>query len=350
VLHEYFSEAFSTYLDAEQDGYAEERFYTVAHYSVQVRFARPALVDVLSPALEHLRSEPVSVTALTVCIWDDVSTKKRIPAFPWKDKASITQFVEGTNPVICFKDDRFLGAYHIGTKMLSMLDTQQNTAILWVPDADKIPYYERSSPLRIIFQWWAKKRGLQLVHAGAVGINRTGVLLAGEGGSGKSTTAINCLNAGLSYVSDDYCLVGMESDPYAHSIYCSAKIGWNDLQRFPKFASAVDRSDDNHEDKALLILNKQYHQKIVRGFSIRAILVPRIAGSAKTIVTPISARQGLMALAPSTIFQLRGAGQRDLSFIAELTRIIPSFLLELGTDYNNIPDIVLNVLKSFNEN
>jgi len=322
----------------------------VAHYAVRLRFAGSALVDVLSPALEHLRTEPVPAPALTVCIWDGASTKRNIPPFPWKDNASITHIIEGTNPAICFKDDRFLGAYYIGTKMFSMLDTQQNTAIFWVPDADKIPYYERSSPIRFIFQWWAKKRRLQLMHAGAVGIDRTGVLLAGEGGSGKSTTALICLNAGLSYVSDDYCLVEMEPDPYVHSIYCSAKMSWNDVRRFPYFTPAVECSGNNHEDKALLLLNKQYPQKIVRGFPIRAILVPRIVGSAKTTVTPISARQGLMALAPSTIFQLRGADQGDLSFIAELTRIIPSFLLELGTDYNSIPEIVSDVLKRLNDN
>jgi hypothetical protein len=51
-----------------------------------------------------------------------------------------------------------------------------------------------------------------------------------------------------------------------------------------------------------------------------------------------------MALAPSTIFQLRGAGQADLTFMAALTRLIPSFILELGIDTSNIPNIILDLL------
>jgi hypothetical protein len=67
-------------------------------------------------------------------------------------------------------------------------------------------------------------------------------------------------------------------------------------------------------------------------------------GLKRTKLTPASPRNGLMALAPSTIFQFRGASQEDLTCMAKLTRLIPSFFLELGKDTNNIPDIILDLL------
>jgi hypothetical protein len=348
LLLSYFNEAFKVFADATKNTSAVDQCYTIANHTVRLRFAGQTLLDALAPALEHLVAESVSGEALTVCLWDSASTKTLFPPFPWEENATIaTTFQnpnEGTNPVIYFKDERILGAYQIGTKTLSMLDTKRNIALFWVPDAGRITYYERSSPLRTIFQWWAKKYSLQLLHAGAVGTNAGGILLVGEGGSGKSTTALACLDSELSYVSDDYCLLDMDSHPYAHSVYCSAKIGREGIARFPYLVSAVEDKERLQEEKALLFLNKHWPEKISRGFPVRSLLVPRITNSEKTRLTPASPRNALMALAPSTIFQLPGAGQEDLTFMAELTRCIPSFFLELGKDVDSIPDIILDAL------
>jgi hypothetical protein len=136
----------------------------------------------------------------------------------------------------------------------------------------------------------------------------------------------------------------MDSHPYAHSVYCSAKIDREGVERFPYLASVVENKERLHEEKALLFLNRHWPEKISKRFPIRALLVPRITNGEKTRLTSASPRNALMALAPSTMFQLRGASQGDLTFMATLTRLIPSFFLELGKDTNNIPDIILDLL------
>ena len=325
MLLSYFNDAFKNFSDAAKNATPVDQYYAIANNPVQLRFATSRLARALSPALDHLVGEHVLSPSLTVCLWDNAAAKDPMPPFPWKELAPGTPNIEsaneGTNPVIYFYDERIRGAYQVGTDTLSMMDTKLNTAIFWVPDVFKISYYERSSPLRTIFQWWAKKHSLQLVHAGAVGTNKGGVLLAGESGSGKSTTALTCLDSGLSYVSDDYCLVGMDPHPYAHSVYCSAKIDREGLQRVPDLASVVENKERLHEEKALLFLNRHWPKKISKGFPIRALLVPRITNGEKTRLIPASPRTGLMALAPSTMFQLRGASQGDLTFISV---ILPS--------------------------
>lgn len=350
MLFSYFNDVLRIFSNAEQNGHVVDRFYKIAHHSVRLRFTGQILADVLSPSLEHVSTESVSLPSLTACLLDMASANAVLPPFPWEEntsmKKNIQSAVEGTNPVIYFKDERILGAYQIGTKALSMLDTRLNQAVFCMPDARSITYYERSAPLRTIFQWWAKINNLQFVHAGAVGIDGCGVLLAGQGGSGKSTTALNCLSSGLCYVSDDYCVVEMGARPYAHSIYCSAKVDTDGMNRFPGLASVAENTRSMNEEKFLLLLNKQYSEKIVKGFSVCAIVIPRVGGFAKTRLIPVSSSKGLMALAPSTIFQMRGANQADLTFMAELTRIVPNFLLELGEDTDRVPEIILNLLSN----
>ncbi len=351
MLISYFNDVLRIFSNAEQNGHVTDRFYKIAHHSVRLRFTGQILVDVLSPSLEHVSTESVPLPSLTVCLLDVASANAVLPPYPWDENAAmkknIQRAVEGTNPVVYFKDETILGAYQVGTKTLSMLDTQLNKAIFCVPDAREITYYERSAPLRTIFQWWAKENNLQFVHAGAVGINGRGVLLAGQGGSGKSTTALNCLSSGLNYVSDDYCVVEMGARPYAHSVYCSAKIDTDGMKRFPVLASVAENTRSMNEDKFLLLLNKQYSEKIVQQFSICALVIPRVGGFAETRLIPVSSGKGLMALAPSTIFQMRGANQADLTFMAGLTRRLPSFLLELGEDAERVPGIILNLLSNY---
>ena len=348
MLLSFFNAALKIFADAAKHNFPIDHYYAVANNPVQLRFATTGLARVLSPALDHLAAECVPSPSLTVCLWDSASTKKHIPPFPWERNAPMGSGIqtskEGTNPAIYFKDDRIRGAYQIGTKTLSMLDTKSNTAIFFVPDFGKIPYYDMAKPLRAIVQWWAAQFGLQLLHAGAVGNSKAGILLVGGSGSGKSTTALACLDSELSYVSDDFCLVSMDSDPYAHSVYCSAAIDRGTVQRFPHLVSAIEHDEGLCEEKVILFLNKHWPKKISLGFSVRSLLVPRITNAEKTSLTPASPRSAFMALAPSTIVQLRGAGQEDLTLMAELTRRIPSFFLELGQDVGNIPDIIFDVL------
>ena len=87
-----------------------------------------------------------------------------------------------------------------------------------------LPYWETAAPFRILFHWWSQSFGGQISHAAAVGRDGKGVLLAGRGGSGKSTTAICCVDAGMEYVGDDYVLLTRTPTPTAHSLYNSAKI------------------------------------------------------------------------------------------------------------------------------
>ena len=70
----------------------------------------------------------------------------------------------------------------------------------------------------------------------------------------------------------------------------------------------------------------------------------RIAGRSDTALRAAAPADLLRALAPSTALQLRGADQRDLSFLAELARRLPGYVLEVGTDPTQIAPALAELL------
>lgn len=336
----FFRAAYQAFQRAERAaGGSSDRFYIIGGYAIRLRFAGSALTPLITPALEHLPSAPRAPPALTICIWDDVSTCTRMPPAPWAAHDYIAR-----GEVNGFNDDRIRTAFDVGGEVLSMLDTGSNLAVYWTRDARQLPWYESGAPLRAILHWWMRNQGLQLVHAGAIGNKKGGVLLVGKGGSGKSTTALSSLGSELSYASDDYCLLKTDPEPYVHSIYNSGKINAEDIGRFPYLRPALANGRRLGAEKALYFVYKYAPQKVSVGFPIRAVLLPRVTRLPNTTLKKISSSASLLALAPSTIFQLCGAGDEAFRTLSKLVRQAPSYVLNVGTDLSQIPGTILTLL------
>jgi hypothetical protein len=191
------------------------------------------------------------------------------------------------------------------------------------------------------------------VHGGAVGEDGSGVLLVGRGGSGKSTTSLLCLNAGMLYAGDDYCAVDCAVDRsgpfYLHSLYNTAKLLPRDLDGFPELRPRIWNPQslvENSSDKATFFLSDVAPGRMSSGFQLRALLIPRVTAQTGTCVTPCSPLEALAAMAPSTVAQLPNAGQPDMERMAAIAAGLPAFILHLGSDSAQIPDAVRNVLRS----
>ncbi|MBC8103767.1 MAG: serine kinase, partial [Cytophagales bacterium] len=308
--------------------------YTVGGSLVRLCFAGPALLGRVTPALEHLATIPGSDPALTVCLWDSQSTGVPLPA---PDRLPVEPGGAG--------DRSGAVAVHYGVSgALSLYDAGQHLAVFWVENAEWLPTYECGAPLLTIFHWWLRTQGCQVVHSAAVGTDEGGVLLVGKGGSGKSTTAAACLGSTLRYAGDDYCAVRLAPSPRVHSLYSSGKVCAPDVPRYPHLESALSNRARLGEEKALYYLAPHLPDALSQGFPLHAILLPRVTGSPETRAIRISPAAGLLALAPSTLFQLPGAGSDDFERLSALVRQVPSYALELGTDRAAIPGVILRVL------
>lgn len=337
----FFEDVSISFLRAENAaGGSLVRAFRIGGLEVRLRFAGAALEPLLTPALRHLSVEPVHSPALTVCLFDTESTGVEPPSPPWSSEGYIARGdVQGGS------DARFQTGYNVGTGVLSLLDVDRNLAVYWVRSARQVPYWETGAPLRTLLHWWMRRQGLQLTHAAAVGTSDGAALLAGRGGSGKSTTALACLAAGMLYAGDDYVLLSGSPEPRVYSLYNSAKLDPGQMRHFPELLPALVNADRLATEKALAFVHGHLPARVVQSLPVRVVLLPRITGKTESRLVAASPAAALRALAPSTIFQLAGAGEEEFRVLSAFVRQIPCFTLELGTDLSQIPAAVRGALE-----
>ncbi len=346
----FFNVALDGFYRAQRDAARrEDRFYNIGGFTVKLAFAGNGLPPFVTPALAHLPAPPSDAPALTVCLWDSASTHTPLPLIP----ASIVELIHcdwtkhlgPRKELTRYHGERIYTAYHIGPNILSILDTQRNIAAYWIDDAQRIPYFEHGSPLQTILNWWTALNGHQYVHAGAVGTESGCVLLAGKGGSGKSTSTLASISGDLQYLADDYCLVATCPEPFVYSLYNTAKLnGEADLQRFPHLRELVQNPVRGDDEKAVLFLAQHFPDQIAAGLPLRGIVVPHIRPGSKTAIADASPIEALRALAPSTLFQLSGTGTTALGTMSALARSVPCYKMTLGADIETIPRLIRSLL------
>jgi hypothetical protein len=338
---------------SQKAGGTLDEFYNLHGQLVRLSFAGPALTRI-TPALAHWAVEPSNgQPALTIRLWDDASTGSRMPPPPWlgygvhdPDGGGLKGVYGRRGEVRGFNTERIRTVFQWGSDVLSVLDIQQGQALFWTRNAEQLPQWEIGSPLRNILHWWLHRQGLQYVHAAAVGTPSGGVLLVGKGGSGKSTTALTCLNSELLYVGDDYCLISSEPTPAVLNLYSTGKVKADNLHRVPHLASTIGNIDTLDQDKALLFLDSVLPHKLSRGLPLKAIMVPRVTGAVDTTLTAASVEVAMSALTLSTVHQLPGAGAAALEIIRRVTSQLPCYHLELGTELAQIPRVIKALLKT----
>jgi hypothetical protein len=229
------------------------------------------------------------------------------------------------------------------------LDRTSRRAFYWAPDGLELPGWARTQPILRLLHTWAQSASLHILHAGCIGRGGRGVLLAGPGGSGKSTLSLSGLVHGLDYVGDDYVGVTDRQDirqdvgqdvgqdlggpPLAASdrfvaapLYRFAKLTAANLAaRLPSLEACVVESFRGWNDKLVIAIDGE------TSLTIAAIVLPRIVAAATTAgPTPIGPGRALRSLAPSSILQLPGYEKDDLAFMSRLTANLPAYELEVS--------------------
>ncbi|MEX1008073.1 MAG: serine kinase [Acidimicrobiia bacterium] len=329
----FFDDARSSFERAAAQAGSSEWQLGVAGHVIRMRFAGDALVPLITPALEHLRVRTTrEEPAFTVELFDTESTGVRMVPAPWAPDAYGPK-----GEIVGYNDECSRTVYQPGVDILQLFDAARATAVYWTPSYRYIPWWESSFPLRTAIHWWTTTTpSLQPMHAGAVGRDDGGVLIAGRGGTGKSTTSLACLDGGLLYAGDDYVLVDVDQ-PTVYSLYNTAKLRPENLHRFPHLERLVTNADSLSEQKAMLFLQHHRPEQLRAGFPVRAILLPRVTGRPRTQTSPATARDALAAIAPTTMFQLPGASPELFEKVGRLTRAVPCFWLDAGTELSEIP-------------
>lgn len=319
ALHVLFDRA------ARVAGEVSEFQFDIGGSGMCMRFAGPSMVPRITPAFAH-RAHTNPTASLIVHVWDETATGVSV--------RDLSQTV-GIDKLAATDPD-----------VLLSFEPRANEAFYWVRDGASLPLWEHGAPLRPLLHWWLSQSNRHLVHAAAVGIPNAGAMLGGPSGRGKSTTALACIGSSLTYVGDDYVLLSPDPNPTVHSLYRSAKLHGAHAQRFPHLLRFIRNHQRQDNEKALMFLDREHSQESASGIPLHAVLVPHVTGLRHTSVCPLDPAAALRAMAPSTLFQLPGVGPATFQCIADLTRRVPCFQLELGTELDQVPHVIAALLES----
>jgi hypothetical protein len=352
-LHAYFLDAFALWEEGlARGGRPAQKRIRLLGETLELVFADEKLLPFFMPALEHLVVQSDDAAAVRVYIWDDVTTKTILPDPPWQGYGvqSASGNLEGVftrrGDLRGCQSDRIKAAFNWSANALSMYDTESAVGFYWTQDARRLPAYETSAPLRTILNWRAQQKNGHFIHGAAVGTDHGGVLLAGRGGSGKSTAALASLKAGLRYVSDDYCLVSIEPEPTVHCVFSSAKVDPGNLFRAEHILFSRSKNQNPYDDKEVFFLYPQFAVQIKPRLPLRAILLPRISGEVSSRLTSAPQADAIRALTVSTVCQFPGAGKRVVDIVMSLVHQLPCYAFDFGTDLDKASDVISRLLET----
>lgn len=324
-----------------------ERDYRFGGKPVRFRIlGRQLAAHVMAP-FDHLRASGVApgTPELVVELWDQEETGIPGP--------------EGVRGAPADGEDPFTWSVSPDTRLI--LHEQRDGVVLfdrcarrvvgWRTRACALSMAERTRPLAWSLTTWYHDQSIQVVHAGLVARDRQGVLLAGPGGAGKSTSTLACLSAGFDVLGDDQVGVLPESGG-GHtgiSLYSAIRLETDQLAQLPSVARFALPSTDPGDRKSLLLLarirQQISHGQLPASVPIRALMLPRIAGADRAQVHRCSGAAALRALAPTSILLIGpGMGRQGLSRLRWLVESVPCYWLELGRDLSSIPACIEQAL------
>lgn len=186
------------------------------------------------------------------------------------------------------------------------------------------------------------------LHAAAAGLDGRFLLMAGPGGSGKSTASLACAMSGWHYAGDDFVLVEPSTGEVA-PLFVSGRLrpGSQSALRPLLVKTEVARSDELDDPRAELRLRPQIDGIRIGGGHISAILLPRRRGAARVTFTPASAADTVKAMLEPTVTMLPGFRGSLFPKLLAAVKSAPRYFVDTGDNPAAIPDafkLFLNTL------
>ncbi len=318
-----------------------ESSYVLAGQTVNMRIVGQRLAEFMDLPFAHLRVDHPQLTGprLNIELWDQAETNVSCRLGLIRDDLDL-------HPNLKHSADGRYASYQLQHSLVS-LDRSSGFICGYASNAEELSLYERGRPLHVLLSLWHKSLDMPLVHAGLVSKSGRGVLLAGPGGSGKSTSAITSAFAGFDYLSED--LVGLQASPdngfVGHSLYSSTFIEPNHLKRFALFDGHAIKGKYPFETKLLVLLSQIAPLRFARACRIHAVVLPRVLHLPASRLRPASKGEALLTLAPSSLLVgEKSNGLQGFNKLAQLVEQVPCYWLELGGALEEIPCVLERLL------
>ena len=340
---------------------ATTRSFVIGHHLINLEFAGPSLAPLLCDALAHLEIQTdqnqlletrpdttcdatskqarntAHIPALTIRAWDCEEKQFPIPSLRWD--------ILHANGYHGVSKDGYSFQFFEGINAISFLSLEHKVAYYITKNHRELPWWVRGSPLQAIFSAFFRAQGLQLTHVAAVGNDDHCVLLAGKGGSGKTTTTLACLIQGMTYLGEDYCL--LEPTPDAtiiHSVYQSAKWTAQTRAMYPQFDTLVCNEPISEQDKSLIFYRDSFPDQVSAALPAKAIIALSIQAHTNPKLMASDAVTSLKQLTLSTVKQLPFFDRQTNTLLQQCCDRVRHYALKLGQDRDANVRVIQDIL------
>ena len=328
-IHQFINSNIDSASNAWQRLGGTEHYYRFGNINLRVRHVGNTLVDTVTPAIQHalVHDSPTTFNG-TVYTLDASALSMPKPPEVWP---FATETFQG-HQRIHWDPDSGLALNSDETRGIwQLFNLASGNGLYWVKNERTLPSWEAGSPLRIFLHWLAWQTGNQLIHAAGLEWNRTGILLTGPGGSGKSTTTAAAIKAGWKTIGDDFVLLSDRKTPVASCIYDTVKLTQQSLDKIAGMAGKVVNLSHSADDKVRVHLGVNYRQQLISELPIKAVFALQISNMKDTSILPASKAYIMTALAPTTMFMLKTGMRESFGKMTGLVNRLPCFVIRLGT-------------------
>ena len=227
-----------------------------------------------------------------------------------------------------------------------IFDRANKKILIWVPDYESFPFWAKATPFRIPFSWIAAEQNGEMIHCAAIEISGEGILLAGDGGRGKSTTALNAALHGCKILGEDFILY-MNNRIYAVYLKAKAHHGEHLLHLISK---GLKCPPEIVGQKTIIPLFNQPFEMVFE-FKASSLYFPRVFPDDEiNEIASISKAMALREFAAPSFIGLQGIGSESLLTHSKLVRSVGTWSLpltgKLDDDFARLKDHVAKVSKS----
>jgi hypothetical protein len=213
-----------------------------------------------------------------------------------------------------------------------LIDADKRHSIVWFADAATIPEWVIYDQIRDALHWLSYESNFGLFHAAALRLGAVGCLIAGKGGSGKSTLTAAAIVRGFDTAGDDVVLIETTAAPRVHAVFDTVKLDDKSLARFSQFEPFISNARRGVEDKAIVRLFDSSPDRIASGFPLHVILHAHLTGGQQSRIAKSTPSDAFRALAPSSLLLLRAQGRQVAANCAKLVGRLGTYAFEIGTD------------------
>lgn len=293
--------------------------FLIAGFRVRVHASSSALGDFVYPALAwQQNSHPGSEPDIEIFAIEGAGGPS------W-----LVGEIQGTQLARGPQTGDVLTTFDIRHSVLSLFDRTTSTGVFWVRSAADLPEWEFGAPLRSILTWSLIDRGVYMVHSAGIGLSGKGVLVSGPGGSGKSTTTALTTQHGFRTTGDDYCAVSVGKKLEVYGVYGLLKLVPHSLGSAKLCGSEGIR--ERSDGKVHFPLQTAMTEKL----ELAALLFTQV-GKATQDLVPVTQRDALLRLIPSTYSQSPLPQPELFRAMSRLSQRTQAYQLEVGPDTEKV--------------